>query len=60
MIRMSLLAAAALAVAATTAQAQTEIQLWHSMTGALGDKLNDLANRFTSAGWNTARECPRQ
>ena len=49
MIRMSLLAAAALAVAATTAQAQTEIQLWHSMTGALGDKLNDLANRFNAS-----------
>ena len=26
-----------------TAAAQTEIQWWHSMTGALGDRLNGLA-----------------
>ena len=31
------------------AQAQTEIQWWHSMTGALGDKLNELANGFNAS-----------
>ena len=39
----------ACALAATGAQAQTEIQLWHSMTGALGDKVNDFANRFNQS-----------
>jgi sn-glycerol 3-phosphate transport system substrate-binding protein len=39
----------ACALAATGAQAQTEVQLWHSMTGALGDKVADLANRFNQA-----------
>ena len=48
MIRKSLLAASRFALAATGAQAQTEIQLWHSMTGALGDKVSDLANRFNA------------
>ena len=33
----------------TSAQAQTEIQWWHSMTGALGDKLNELANGFNAS-----------
>jgi sn-glycerol 3-phosphate transport system substrate-binding protein len=31
------------------AQAQTEIQWWHSMTGALGDKLNELATGFNAS-----------
>ena len=48
MIRKSLLAAAALAFA-TGAQAQTEIHWWHSMGGALGDKLNELANKFNAS-----------
>jgi sn-glycerol 3-phosphate transport system substrate-binding protein len=42
-------AAVALALAATAAQAQTEIQWWHSMTGALGDKVNELANKFNAS-----------
>jgi sn-glycerol 3-phosphate transport system substrate-binding protein len=47
MIRKSLGALAALlAFAATNAFAQTEIQFWHSMGGALGDKVSDLANQF--------------
>ena len=29
-----------------SAQAQTEIQWWHSMTGALGDTVNELADRL--------------
>ena len=28
--------------------AQTEIQLWHSMTGALGDKVGELATKFNA------------
>ena len=31
------------------AQAQTEIQWWHSMTGALGDRVNDIANKFNAS-----------
>jgi sn-glycerol 3-phosphate transport system substrate-binding protein len=46
MFRKSLIAAFALAVAAPGAWAQTEIQFWHSMGGALGDKVNELANNF--------------
>jgi sn-glycerol 3-phosphate transport system substrate-binding protein len=42
-------ALAAFAFAATGAQAQTEIQWWHSMGGALGDKVNDLANKFNAS-----------
>jgi sn-glycerol 3-phosphate transport system substrate-binding protein len=34
---------------ATAAQAQTEIQWWHSMGGALGEKLNALATRFNAS-----------
>jgi sn-glycerol 3-phosphate transport system substrate-binding protein len=50
MTRKSLQAAlVACAFAATGASAQTEIQLWHSMTGALGDKVNEFANRFNQS-----------
>ena len=42
--RLSL--AVALFGVATAAAAQTEIQFWHSMTGALGDRVSDLAKRF--------------
>jgi sn-glycerol 3-phosphate transport system substrate-binding protein len=48
--------AAALAVSAigcallsTAAQAQSEIQFWHSMGGALGDAVNDLAGKFNAS-----------
>jgi len=34
---------------AMTASAQTEIQFWHSMTGALGDRVSDLAKRFNDS-----------
>ena len=30
------------------ALAQTEIQMWHSMTGALGDKVGELATKFNA------------
>ena len=43
------LALAAAALFSANAQAQTEIQWWHSMTGALGDKLNELANGFNAS-----------
>jgi sn-glycerol 3-phosphate transport system substrate-binding protein len=44
------LAAAALAtLAALPAQAQTEIQWWHSMTGGLNDWVVDLANGFNAS-----------
>jgi sn-glycerol 3-phosphate transport system substrate-binding protein len=44
------LSAAALAVAfAMPAQAQTEIQWWHSMGGALGEWVNDLAKEFNAS-----------
>src|SRR5258706_466644 len=46
MFRTSLIAAFAFAFAATGARAQTEIQFWHSMGGALGDKVNELAAGF--------------
>jgi len=39
---------AALALAATSASAQTEIQFWHSMGGALGDKVSELATKFNA------------
>jgi sn-glycerol 3-phosphate transport system substrate-binding protein len=48
MIRKLTLAALALGFAAA-AQAQTEIQWWHSMGGALGDKVNELANKFNES-----------
>jgi sn-glycerol 3-phosphate transport system substrate-binding protein len=44
------LSAAALALAcALPAQAQTEIQWWHSMGGALGEWVNDLAKEFNAS-----------
>jgi sn-glycerol 3-phosphate transport system substrate-binding protein len=49
MLRKRLVAAiaAALSIAALpAAHAQTEIQWWHSMGGALGDQLNELATKF--------------
>lgn len=46
MIRKSILAAFVSLAFATSAQAQTEIHWWHSMGGALGDKLNELASNF--------------
>ena len=50
MIRRHFIAALATAAfAATTAQAQTEIQFWHSMGGALGDKVNELATKFNAS-----------
>ena len=50
MIRKSLIAVfASLGLAATGVQAQTEIQFWHSMGGALGDKVSELADKFNKS-----------
>src|SRR5215208_1001337 len=43
------LAAVMLCASQAQAQAQTEIQWWHSMTGALGDRVNDIANGFNAS-----------
>jgi sn-glycerol 3-phosphate transport system substrate-binding protein len=43
------LAAAAFASAALPALAQTEIQWWHSMTGALNDRVNEFAKGFNES-----------
>jgi sn-glycerol 3-phosphate transport system substrate-binding protein len=41
--------AAALFASATQAQAVTEIQWWHSMTGKLNDIVNDIAAKFNAS-----------
>src|SRR5882762_3949252 len=46
-IGLAVLAGAVLLSA--TARAQTEIQWWHSMQGALNDKLNELASGFNAS-----------
>lgn len=48
--RLALVAAATLgALAAFSTQAATEIQFWHSMEGALGDRVNTIVNEFNAA-----------
>lgn len=47
-LRRVALAAALFGVAAS-AQAVVEVQFWHSMTGALGDRVNSLAQRFNQS-----------
>src|SRR6218665_1083133 len=49
--------AAALVIASAGAQAQTEIQFWHSMGGPLGDWVNALAKEF-NAGQKDYRIVP--
>ncbi len=50
-MRIKILAAAIAAAGAfaAPAQAQTEIQWWHSMGGALGEALNGLATKFNES-----------
>jgi len=43
------LSSVALCFAALSAQAQTEIQMWHSMSGALGEWVNGLANGYNQS-----------
>jgi sn-glycerol 3-phosphate transport system substrate-binding protein len=40
---------AAATLFASQARAQTEIQWWHSMGGALGDRVSELANKFNAS-----------
>ena len=47
-MKLQLTAAALAAFIAFPAQAQTEIQWWHSMGGALGEWVNDLAKDFNA------------
>ena len=47
--KLCLALAAACAFGAGSAQAATELQWWHSMTGALGDRVNDIANKFNAS-----------
>ncbi len=47
--KLCLALAAACAFGAGSAQAATEIQWWHSMTGALNDSLNTIANKFNAS-----------
>ncbi len=53
-MKRSLLSIAALAAAAHVlpAQAQTEIQVWHSMTGALGDRVAEMATSYNASQKN--------
>ncbi len=46
-LKLSVLATAALV--SLSAQAQTEVQWWHSMGGALGEWVNDLAKDFNAS-----------
>ena len=49
MRRFSIAAAAALILSAGSAQAVTEIQWWHAMTGANNDVIVKLANDFNAS-----------
>jgi sn-glycerol 3-phosphate transport system substrate-binding protein len=49
MLRKFIPAVVAAGFAACSAQAQTEIQFWHSMGGALGDKVSELADKFNKS-----------
>ncbi|MEK7361677.1 MAG: sn-glycerol-3-phosphate ABC transporter substrate-binding protein UgpB [Pseudomonadota bacterium] len=47
--KLTLALAVAFAFGAGSAQAATDIQWWHSMTGALNDRVNDIANGFNAS-----------
>ena len=47
--KLCLALAATFAFGAGSAQAATEIQWWHSMTGALNDRVVDIANKFNAS-----------
>ena len=48
-MKYKLAGAALMAAMSFTAQAQTEIQWWHSMAGALGEWVNDQAKEFNDS-----------
>ena len=45
---LTLILICAATLCSTLAFAQTEIQMWHSMKGALNDKVNEVATRFNA------------
>ena len=47
--KLSLALAMACAFAAGSAQATTDIQFWYSNTGAIGDEINSIVNRFNAS-----------
>ena len=47
-LTLKLTAIATALLCPSLAFAQTEIQMWHSMTGALGDKVGELATKFNA------------
>ena len=47
--RLALASLISLGTLALPAHAQTEIQWWHSMGGALGEWVNDLAKDFNAS-----------
>jgi sn-glycerol 3-phosphate transport system substrate-binding protein len=47
--KLCLALAAVCAFGAGSARAATEIQWWHSMTGALGDRVNEIAAKFNAS-----------
>ncbi|MHB8668756.1 MAG: sn-glycerol-3-phosphate ABC transporter substrate-binding protein UgpB [Burkholderiales bacterium] len=49
MKKLCLALAAACTFGAGSAQAAIEIQWWHAMTGALGDRVNEIANKFNAS-----------
>ena len=49
MLKRTIALAIGAAMMAGTAHAQTEIQWWHSMGGALGEKVNELATKFNAS-----------
>jgi sn-glycerol 3-phosphate transport system substrate-binding protein len=48
-VRIQSFVVALVALVAVPAQAQTEIHWWHSMGGALGEKVNELASKFNAS-----------
>src|SRR5262247_4503516 len=44
-----LVSAALLAASPATGLAATEIQFWHAMTAVLGERVNDIANKFNAS-----------
>jgi len=47
--KLTLALAVAFAFGAGSAHAATDIQWWHSMTGALGDRVNEIATKFNAS-----------
>ena len=48
-LKLLAVALASAGLFSTSAQAQTEIQWWHSMAGKLGDKVGEIAQKFNAS-----------